>query len=72
MLTWADVCALPKLWKMDIRRRLARLALDYIGDDIKLEMFFRRSADRAKKSGENVYCLFHDCCASQCPPGEHE
>ena len=66
--TWTDVRALPRLWRLSLERRCARLLLDRFGDALKAEMAFRHMVERANQLGAKAYCLSHDCDWSDCPP----
>jgi len=53
----------------DAKIAIARFLLDHtsIGNAVVHEAAFRRLCDRARELGADVYCVFHDCDAHDCP-----
>jgi hypothetical protein len=64
----ADWRAVPKLILHDVERFVATVILDHtsFGRALTSEVLLRRSFDRAKASGADVFCVYHDCDIHRC------
>lgn len=69
---WAAVTRFPVI---DLEILTVHFLLDHtgrLGKSLISEVLLRRSMAKAKSTGSNVFCVYHDCDLKNCPPGTHE